>query len=137
MSGPTAPRWFSANPHKAWAERCFLLYAPIWMAVMGLVMAFGIDRRLGDPGFILLGLLVALPYALIPALRSPENATTPWHRTYWFKANVYIFIFGFFGNYFGTEYFFDVLGMVYHYPAIDWTLDARIGNSSCVFGNVR
>jgi cycloeucalenol cycloisomerase len=123
------PRWFSANSNKAWAERCFLLYAPVWMGVMGLVMAFGIDRRLGDPGFILLGLLVALPYALIPAFLSPEKANAPWYGAYWFKANLYMLVFGFFGNYFGSEYFFDVLGMVYHYPAIDWTLDAALVGS--------
>jgi cycloeucalenol cycloisomerase len=123
------PRWFSANSNKAWAERCFLLYTPVWMLVMGLVMVFGIDRRLGDPGFILLGILIALPYALIPAFLSPEKASAPWHRAYWFKANLYMLVFGFFGNYFGSEYFFDVLGMVYHYPAIDWTLDAALVGS--------
>lgn len=28
------------------------------------------------------------------------------------------------GSYFGSEYFFDVLGMEYRYPQLDWNLDA-------------
>ena len=30
------------------------------------------------------------------------------------------------GNYFITEYFFDVLGMIYHYPQLEWTADAAL-----------
>ena len=42
---------------------------------------------------------------------------------YWFKANLYIAIFNFAGNYFGSEYFFDVLGMVYEDLANVFTSD--------------
>lgn len=38
--GASAARWFSANPDKAWAEKFFLAYSPVWMLQMGLVMAF-------------------------------------------------------------------------------------------------
>lgn len=119
-------KFFSSNPDKAWSEKCFLIYSPAWMIIMGLVMMTGIDERLNDPGFIFLGLVIALPYLLIPLFLSPENAHSPWYKTYWFKANLYIFVFGLFGNYFGSEYFFDVLGMVYHYPAIGWNLDSAL-----------
>lgn len=119
-------RWFSANPGKAWAEKWFLIYSPVWMSMMGLVMLLGIDEKLGDVGFIILGVIVAFPFALIPAVKSPENHSKPWYQTYWFKANIYMFSFGFFGNYVGSEYFFDVLGMVYNYPNISWNLDAAM-----------
>lgn len=118
--------WFSENSDKAWSERWFLIYSPIWMIIMGLVMLLAIDEKLGDIGFLFLGSCIALPFWLIPALKSPENTKRNWYDTYWFKANVYIFVFSIFGNYFGSEYFFDVLGMVYLYPNISWNLDSAI-----------
>jgi cycloeucalenol cycloisomerase len=127
------PRWFSANPDKAWSEKWFLLYSPIWMAAMGLVMLSGLDEHLGDIANIVLGVCIASPFLLVPALKSPENSHNPWYKTYWFKANSYMAVFGFFGNYFGSEYFFDVLGMVYSYPGISWNLDsALLGSGSQV-----
>ncbi|MCG8312069.1 MAG: hypothetical protein MI976_02535 [Pseudomonadales bacterium] len=122
MSG----HFFSDNPGKAWSEKFFLIYSPIWMIIMGLTMLFGGHRSLGDVGFLVLGLVVALPFAIIPAFKSPENQQCVWYQTYWFKANVYIFLFSIFGNYFGSEYFFDVLGMVYNFPNSHWTIDAAL-----------
>jgi cycloeucalenol cycloisomerase len=113
------PRWFSENPSKNWGEKFFLVYSPIWIAIMGLVMVLGIHDRLGEIGFLILGVVVALPLVLVPALiRDEVYLGRRWYQTYWFKANLYIAIFTFPASYFGTEYFFDVLGMVYNYPAI-------------------
>ena len=115
-----APRWFSENPSKAWGEKFFLAYSPIWMAMMGLVMVLGINDRVGEWGFLAIGLAVALPLVLVPALiRDESSLGRRWYQTYWFKANLYIGIFNFVANYFASEYFFDVLGMVYNYPAIE------------------
>jgi cycloeucalenol cycloisomerase len=119
-------RWFSENPGKAWAEKWFLAYSPIWMSIMGIVMLSGVDEHLNDIGYILLGLMIASPLVVVPALKSPENPHTIWYQSYWFKANVYIFSFSLFGNYIGSEYFFDVLGMVYQYPSITWNLDSAL-----------
>jgi cycloeucalenol cycloisomerase len=114
------PRWFSENPSKSWGEKFFLAYSPIWMTIMGLIMALGIQDRAGEWGFLAIGLVVALPLVLVPALiRDESYLGRRWYETYWFKANVYIAIFNFAANYFGSEYFFDVLGMVYNYPAIE------------------
>lgn len=123
----TRPRWFSANPSKAWGEKFFLIYSPIWMLQMAVVMLLHIDNTLGDLGYIIQSLLVALPLVLVPlVIRDETSLGRSWYQTYWFKANVYIFVFTFFGNYFGSEYFFDVLGMVYNYPNIHWTLDSAL-----------
>ena len=46
-----------------------------------------------------------------------------------FAILIFMLVFGFFGNYFGSEYFFDVLGMVYVYPNITTTLDAALVGS--------
>lgn len=123
-------RWFSANEDKARAEKFFLAYSPIWMAQMAAVMFLGIDEVLGDVGFLLQATLVAVPLVAVPALLQARWFPGRSRRdSYWLKANLYIFLFGFFGNYFGSEYFFDVLGMVYRYPAIHWTFDASLVGS--------
>ena len=118
------PRWFSKNPSKAWGEKFFLIYSPIWMAMMGLTMVTGWVKIWGDVGFMFQACVVALPFFLYPLFFRHED--TPITDTYWFKANVYMFTFSIFGNYFGSEYFFDVLGMVYNYPTIHWNFDSAL-----------
>ncbi len=130
MTRAVVPRWFSANPSKAWGERFFLAYSPVWMTMMGLVMGLGVTDRVGEWGFMAIGVAVALPLAAIPALiRDEKPIGRRWYQTYWFKANLYIAIFNFAANYFGTEYFFDVLGMVYDYPMIELNLDSALVGS--------
>ncbi len=124
------PRWFSANPSKAWGEKFFLAYSPTWMAFMALVMASGITHRIGEWGFLAIGVAVAAPLVVVPALiRDERPIGRRWYETYWFKANVYIAIFNFAANYFGSEYFFDILGMVYDYPMIELNLDSTLVGS--------
>lgn len=126
-----AENWFSPNKDKAWVEKFFLIYSPIWMASMGIMMLTGWDKSFGDVALLVHAATVALPLIIIPALlhknqNKKNNSNTVWHQSYWFKANLYMFIFGFFGNYFGSEYFFDVLGMVYHYPNASTVLDSAL-----------
>lgn len=122
------PRWFSANPDRAWAEKFFLLYSPVWMILMGIMMPTGWVNTFSNGALLLHSLLVAAPLIVVPALLR-RHSGIPWHDSYWFKANLYIGLFGFFGNYFGSEYFFDVLGMVYDFPNATTTLDARLVGS--------
>lgn len=124
--GAGRARWFSANPDKAWVEKFFLLYSPVWMASMAMMMFTGWDKSWGDSALLWHGALTAAPVLLGPALLSSRFGTTTWVKSYWLKANLYLFVFGFFGNYFGSEYFFDVLGMVYIYPHATTTLDAAL-----------
>lgn len=123
----TTTHWFSPNPDRAWAEKFFLCYSPIWMALMALMMLTGWVNTFSNTALLLHASLVALPLILLPALLHPRySPATPWHQSYWLKANLYILLFGFFGNYFGSEYFFDVLGMVYNLPHATTTLDATL-----------
>lgn len=119
-------RWFSANPDKAWVEKFFLLYSPVWMASMAMMMFTGWDKTWGDGALLLHGALTAAPVLVIPMLVARRFTDRPWWDSYWLKANLYLFVFGFFGNYFGSEYFFDVLGMVYVYPHATTVLDSAI-----------
>jgi cycloeucalenol cycloisomerase len=118
--------WFSSNPDKAWVEKFFLAYSPIWMASMAFMMLTGYGESWSDIPLLLHAAATALPVLLIPMLLASRFTSKPWHDSYWFKANLYLLVFGFFGNYFGSEYFFDVLGMVYVYPNATTNLDAAL-----------
>lgn len=119
--------WFSPNPDRAWAEKFFLYYSPVWMALMGLMMVTGWVDVFSDTALLLHGVLVAAPLLLGPALLHTKfSPGVHWRDSYWFKANLYIGSLGFFGNYFGSEYFFDVLGMVYNMPNATTSLDASL-----------
>lgn len=127
----SSTRWLSDDPGKAWAERFFLLYTPVWMLAVGVVMTSGALLRWSDAGFMAFSLAVCAPLLVIPALRHrtiPALAGTAWHHSYWFKFNLWIFIFVWIGTYFLTHYFFDILGMRYAFPA-GWTLDAALVGS--------
>jgi len=123
-------RWrvFSSNPDKAWAEKWFLAYSPIWpMLFVGWCMS-GLHLQVGDAGNLIVTVLIAAPNVVVPALFAPRNGLR-WYEMYWFKFSWWIFLFAFVASYFFTEYFFDVLGMVYDFPHLKWNLDSRLVGS--------
>lgn len=124
-----ASLWFSPNPDKSWVEKFFLAYSPVWMLIMLVAMVMDWDQSFSDAGLLVLSLVVALPIFIVPMLMAGKFSHKPWHQSYWFKANVYLASFSFFGNYFGSEYFFDVLGMVYNFPSATTSLDAALVGS--------
>ena len=127
---PPTARWFSANPEKAWGERFFLLYTPVWMAGMGTLMATGAGGRWGDLALNLAVWGLAAPLLVVPALMGAGSAQgRRWHQRYWLKFNLWIAILSGVGTYFGSEYFFDVLGMVYDYPQLGWNFDSVLVGS--------
>lgn len=127
--GRVGLRWFSDNPSKAAFERFALLYTPIWIAVVGFVMLSGVYRDWGDPMYMLFGCGVGGPLVLVPLLRPfAADRDRPFWDTSWFRLNLWIAIFVWFGSYFGTEYFFDVLGMRYGFTTT-WNLDAALVGS--------
>jgi len=123
-----APRWLSSNPDKAWGERFFLLYSPVWMLAFGIYQRSRVGDRFGDVGNLLVTLAIFAPVWLVPALLH-RPADRRWYETYWFKFDVWILVYSAIGTYFLTEYFFDVLGMVYHYPHLHWTFDSALVGS--------
>jgi cycloeucalenol cycloisomerase len=120
---------FSSNPDKAWAEKFFLIYSPIWMLMVGIMMPTGWVNTWGDTAMLIHSLVVALPFFIIPLLIHKKYSDVPWTESYFLKANIFIAIFSFWGNYFGSEYFFDMLGMVYTYPNITTNLDSALVGS--------
>ena len=117
--------WLSEDKDKAWAEKFFMIYTPIWMALMALMMFTGWVYTFTDLQLLIHAAIVFLPLFVIPLFLRKDSGV-PWHQSYWFKANLYIFVFSFFGNYFGSEYFFDVLGMVYNFPHATTNFDASL-----------
>lgn len=111
----TASSWFAEDPSKAYYEKFSLIWAPLSMAAL-LVGVFGTplhkycDRR----SFLLLTVLGCLPGVIIPILfPCKADRGRPYAERFWVKASVWIAIFGFYGNYFWTHYFYQLLGAEY------------------------
>lgn len=107
--------WLSSNPDKAWAERAFLLGSLAWIAAVAVVMLTGVLKSWGDAGYLLFSLAAAAPVTVAPLLMRPKGAK-PLFESYFFKLNLFAFVLVFFGTYFGTHYFFDLMGMRYAFP---------------------
>ena len=84
-------------------------------------------QELNETGYMAVGLAAALPCVVLPALlRGANEKGKSWDQQYWVKANVWIAIFSFIGNYFWTHYFYELLGAEYTFPS--WQLN-KVGMS--------
>ncbi|KAL9647063.1 hypothetical protein ABK040_016537 [Willaertia magna] len=105
---------FSNNPSKAWAEKFFLIYGPIWMAYFTYLIYFEIYDNASKLEWTMYGVIMAVPCFLYPLLfPGKADQKLPITQRYWFKANIWVGIFNFVGNYFWTHYFFNLLGASY------------------------
>lgn len=129
VNGNVSPRpshFFSVSPDKAWTEQIILTQSVFWMSVVGLVMVTGLIQHLNENDLLFLSVSLAAPSALLPALSSSRpDKDLPWSQCYWFKLNVWIAIVATFGTYFGTHYFFDLMGMRYAFD-VQWTFDSHV-----------
>lgn len=116
--------WFSKNPDKAWAEKFFLIFIPVFFVYNGVIQALGwLD--VGNFWHIVQNLIMWIPYCLLLPLWLRRDSGV-WHRSYWFKFNLYLAVYVFFATYFHTEYFFDVLGIRYRFPEVTLYLDSYL-----------
>lgn len=118
--------WLSPRRDRAWAEYFFLVYSVLWIAAVAVVLLTGAIHDWRDPGYLAFGVAVALPAVIGPLLfgRRP-GAQRPLRDAYWLKFNLWIFVVVVFGTFFGTHYFFDLMGMEYAFP-VRWTLQATV-----------
>eukprot|EP01117_Protostelium_nocturnum_P008582 TRINITY_DN3081_c0_g1_i1.p1 TRINITY_DN3081_c0_g1~~TRINITY_DN3081_c0_g1_i1.p1 ORF type:complete len:293 (+),score=78.39 TRINITY_DN3081_c0_g1_i1:88-966(+) len=117
------PRWLSSNQAKRETEIFFLKWSVGWILIFGTVVVTQIYKKFGDLEYFSLGCLVAFPHFLWPLLfPASTERNLPLSQRYFVKANVWIGIFGYVGNYFWTHYFFKVLHATYEFP-ISWELN--------------
>jgi cycloeucalenol cycloisomerase len=118
-------RWLSSNPDKAFAEKLFLSFVPVFIAYNALVQGMGwLDA--GNFWHVVQNLLMWLPYCVLLPAWLRRHAPVPWHRSAWFKLNLYMAVWVFYATYFHTEYFFEVLGLRYRFPHVTWTFDSML-----------
>jgi cycloeucalenol cycloisomerase len=117
--------WFSKNPDRAWAEKLYLIFIPIFFIYNAVMQAMG---WLDADNFwhITQNLLMWLPYCVLLPLVLRRKSGIVWYQDYWFKFQLWIFVFVFFATYFHTEWFFSVLGMRYRFPHVTLYFDSRL-----------
>ncbi|KAM3279615.1 hypothetical protein ACQJBY_046777 [Aegilops geniculata] len=117
--GKKRSAWLAADGSKRWGEAFFLLYTPFWLTLcLGLVVPFKLYERFTELEYLVIGLVSAVPAFLIPLfLVGKADNNRSLKDRYWVKANVWIMVFSYVGNYFLTHYFFTVLGASYTFPS--------------------
>lgn len=119
------PSFFPSNivePSKRAYEQFTAAYTPVWIAIFGLVVVTRVYEHFTAWSYIQLCGGLALPFLLQPVLwpsagfDSPD-AQRPLHKRYAFKANLWLAIYSFIGNYWYTHYFYSVLKAEYTMPA--------------------
>ena len=104
-----------AAPAKRACEIWFLGYGVFWILCFGVIIALRLYDDWGHLGyFVVLGGLMSpllVQPLLFPSLTCDQGK--PLIERYSFKANVWMLVFGFIGNYWYTHYFYTVLQASY------------------------
>jgi cycloeucalenol cycloisomerase len=117
--------WFSKNPDRAFAEKLYLIFIPIFFAYNAIIQQMGwLDA--GNFWHITQNLLMWVPYCVVLPWILRRKSGVPVTQDFWFKFQVWIGVFVFFVTYFHTEWFFSVLGMRYRFPHVSLYLDSRL-----------
>jgi cycloeucalenol cycloisomerase len=121
----TAPHWFSSNPDKAWAEKFFLTFVPVFFVYNGVVQSAGwLDTN--DFWHVVQNVGMWIPYCVLLPAWLRRHSGVPWRESYWLKFNLYMFVFVFMVTYFHTEYFFELLGLRYRFDDVTLYFDAAL-----------
>ena len=110
------------NPSKHHAEIFILKYSAVWILSVGVVIASRAYEWWGRWGYIVYCGACAAPYVVTPLLRPLKGDRTPAGASsiatwYILKANAWIAVFSFIGNYWYTHYFYGVLKANYTFDA--------------------
>ena len=110
------------------AKRCFeqyaLRYSVVWILIFGCVVAFKLYEQcwFNENAYMALCVSLSLPFILQPVLAPFEaEKNQPLKMRYSTKANVWLAIFSFIGNYWYTHYFYSVLKAKYTFAS--WRLN--------------
>lgn len=117
--------WFSKNPDRAWAEKFYLIFIPIFFAYNLAMQKMGwLDT--GNFWNITQNLIMWLPYCVLLPMWLRRNSGVKFYDDYFFKLQLWLTVFVFFATYFHTEWFFSVLGIRYRFPHVTIFFDSRL-----------
>lgn len=105
--------WLASSLSKQRGEAFFLQWSVIWICAIAYVVLTEIYETFTDFQYLLFGFFIGLPPILLPLL-SPsycDDPSVPLTKRYTTKANIWIAIYSFIGNYVCTHYFYTVLGV--------------------------
>mmetsp|Transcript_3554 Transcript_3554/g.4701 ORF Transcript_3554/g.4701 Transcript_3554/m.4701 type:complete len:312 (-) Transcript_3554:10-945(-) len=110
------------QPSKYAYEKFTTFYSPIWMFCFGIIVVFQLYEDFTATSYNVVCLGLALPFLLQPiilpsALFHSPDANRPLKERYAFKANIWLAIYSFIGNYWYTHYFYSVLKASYTMPS--------------------
>jgi cycloeucalenol cycloisomerase len=121
----TRARWLSPNPDKAFAEKLFLCFLPVFLLYNAVIQQMGwLDA--GTFWHVVQNFGMWFPYCVALPAWLRRRSPIPWRESVWFKLNLYMAVWVFYATYFHTEYFFEVLGLRYRFPHVSWTFDSTL-----------
>ncbi len=114
----------SLEPASIANTRFAAIYSPLWMAAMGALMVTRALRHWGDLKHMAFGLALALPAWIYPftPMAARADANRPLASRYATHFAVAIALTTLLQTYFGSNLFFDRLGMQYHFNT-KWVLN--------------
>lgn len=122
---PLSPHWLSRNPDKAWAEKLFLGFVPVFVVYNAVIQGMGwLD--VGTGWHVFQNVAMWVPYCLLLPAWLRRDSSVHWSESYWLKFNLYMFVWVFFATYFHTEYFFEILGLRYRFPEVTLFFDSAL-----------
>jgi len=112
------------EPSKRSYEIYALCYTPVWIGCFAIIVAFELYKSFDEWSYLKVCVGLALPFLLQPLVfpsagfssTSPDKQR-PFYERYSFKANLWIAVYSFIGNYWYTHYFYSVLKAKYTMPA--------------------
>eukprot|EP00128_Syssomonas_multiformis_P017391 Colp12_sorted_trinity150504_noHs@740 len=120
-------KWLATTETKRFGEKIFLLYFPVWVSAVAAVVIFKLYDLFTADYYVYFGLSLAVPCFLLPIIFAPASERAlPYFDRYSTKVNVWVAVVTFIMNYFGTHYFYSVIGMRYTVPLdgiIRWELN--------------
>lgn len=105
------------EPSKRFYEGFVAVYTVFWIACFGVIVVFELFEQFTPWMYIYVCGGLATPFLLQPfLLPGPYDSQRPFWQRYSFRANVWLAIYSFIGNYWYTHYFYNVLKAAYTMP---------------------